>query len=417
MPAATACWRSSARSRRGRTIPSARCAPASRRLPRGGSKAVLGAAPARPTTAFGVRVGVHTGGVLLGGGVDAKENIRGQAKSTSRHPDGAGTAPPERLAHQPRYVPARARRVHGRAPAAPRAEGMDEPIVTYLVQGAKPGRAFRVATRGIEGVETPDDRGRDAEDRATAAGLPPMRVRRRHAGRRHRGRGGRDGQEPPPLRVPELGRDAPRSGSKLCQGRADPQTQTQPLRFAVARRADGDVRQIADTDSMERLRSKNRAGVSRTCSRHDDGAEMARAHAHVLGQLDRPRLRGEPPHIIGIKDDAGQTRSRGFHAAAQMFRRMSPADGSARPAARSALNTSGQRERERGSPAIPVVLLLERPALGRRRVARLPPLPCAGQPRACRRWCSVSRVPRLSDRRADWSGAGRDRAHRARSAR
>ena len=32
-------------------------------------------------------------------------------------------------------------------------------------------------------------------------------------------------------------------------------------------------------------------------------------------------------HIVGIKDDAKQIRSRGFHAAAQMFRRMSAMDG------------------------------------------------------------------------------------------
>ena len=108
---------------------------------------------------FNVRVGVHTGGVLLGGGVDAEDSVRGQVVNIAARME--QTAPPGtlRISHDTyRHV----RGVFDVEPQPPLAvKGMDERLATYLVQRAKP-RAFRVATRGIEGVETRMI-GRDAE--------------------------------------------------------------------------------------------------------------------------------------------------------------------------------------------------------------------------------------------------------------
>ena len=87
-----------------------------------------------------MRVGVHTGGVLLGGRVDAKESIRGQAVNIAARME--QTAPPGglRISHDTyRHV----RGVFTVEPQPPLAvKGVDEPIATYLVLSAKP-RAFR----------------------------------------------------------------------------------------------------------------------------------------------------------------------------------------------------------------------------------------------------------------------------------
>jgi class 3 adenylate cyclase/tetratricopeptide (TPR) repeat protein len=265
---------------------------------------------------FNVRVGVHTGGVLLGGGVDAQDNIRGQAVNIAARME--QTAPPGalRISHDTyRHV----RGVFTVEPQEPLVvKGMEEPIVTYLVLYAKP-RAFRVATRGIEGVETRMI-GRDTE-------LAQLQ----HAFLRVCGESG--------LVALTVVADAGMGKSrllyefqnwaetrperfKLFRGRADPQTRSQPyglLRDLLAQRLE-----IADTDSMETARRKIEQGVG-SLFEPADGAAMAQANAHVLGHLIGVDF-GESRHIAGIRDDAKQIRSRGFHAAAQMFRRMSAKD-------------------------------------------------------------------------------------------
>jgi hypothetical protein len=97
--------------------------------------------------------------LLAPGGVDAEGSIRGIAVSIAARME--QTAPAGTL----RIIRDTYRHVRGlfeveTQPAMP-VKGLDEPVVTYLVLGAKP-RAFRVAARGIEGVETRMV-GRDAE--------------------------------------------------------------------------------------------------------------------------------------------------------------------------------------------------------------------------------------------------------------
>ena len=53
---------------------------------------------------------------------------------------------------------------------------------------------------------------------------------------------------------------------------------------------------------------------------------MAQAHAHLLGHLIGLDF-SDSRHIKGILDDGKQIRNRGFHAAAQMFRRIPARDG------------------------------------------------------------------------------------------
>ena len=108
---------------------------------------------------FDVRVGVHTGGVLLSGGVGAEAGIRGMPVNVAARMEQTAPAGTLRISHATyRHV----RGVFDVEPQPPMVvKGVDEPVATYLVCGAKP-RAFRVPTRGIEGVETRMI-GRDAE--------------------------------------------------------------------------------------------------------------------------------------------------------------------------------------------------------------------------------------------------------------
>ncbi len=107
-----------------------------------------------------VRVGLHTGAVLLGGGaVDADGAIRGTAVNIAARME--QSAPPGglRISHAT-YAQVRGMfEVEHQAPLA--VKGVDEPVRSHLVTGVKP-RSFRIGTRGIEGVATRMI-GRDAE--------------------------------------------------------------------------------------------------------------------------------------------------------------------------------------------------------------------------------------------------------------
>ena len=100
---------------------------------------------------FAVRVGVHTGHVLLGGGVDEEGTIRGFTVNIAARLEQAALPGSLRISQETwRHV----RGVFDVAAQPPlQVKGQDEPLRTWLVLRAKP-RAFRVATRGIEGAET-----------------------------------------------------------------------------------------------------------------------------------------------------------------------------------------------------------------------------------------------------------------------
>ena len=262
---------------------------------------------------FDVRVGVHTGGVLLGGGVDADGSIRGMAVNIAARME--QTAPPGTL----RISQDTWRQVRGvfdvetQPPIA--VKGIEEPILTYLVLRAKP-RAFRTTTRGVEGVATRMV-GRDVELGLLQAAFERL-VRQR--------------QLEMLLVVAEAGVGKSRLLYEFTdwvetrpevvfsfQGRADPRTQNQPfglLRDVLAWRL-----QIADTDSVEMAKFKIEQGIAPLFV-DDDGPEMAQAHAHLLGHLIGLDF-SDSPHLSGILDDPKQIRTRAFHAAAQAFRRFS----------------------------------------------------------------------------------------------
>ncbi|MDB5363887.1 MAG: putative Adenylate cyclase [Rhodospirillales bacterium] len=261
---------------------------------------------------FDVRVGLHTGSVLLGGGVDAEGTIRGLAVNIAARME--QTAPPGglRISHDTYAHVRGVFEVDAQAPIA--IKGVDALMLTYLVRGAK-ARAFRVATRGIEGIETRMI-GRDAEFIALQAAFERLFAERRLAAVAVVGEAGL-GKSRLIYEFSNWTETRPES-FLIFQGRATPQTQDQPyglLRDIIAWRF-----QIADGDSMEVAKAKLEAGLIPLYT-PEDGTDGAEAHAHLLGFLIGLDY-AESRHIKGIREDGKQIRGRAFHAAAELFRRI-----------------------------------------------------------------------------------------------
>jgi class 3 adenylate cyclase len=101
---------------------------------------------------FNVRVGVHTGRVLLGGGVDAEGSIRGSTVNVAARME--QSAPPGRV----RISQASWRHVRGLFEAEEQepisVKGVAQPVRSWLVVRPLP-RAKRQGPRGIEGLAAP----------------------------------------------------------------------------------------------------------------------------------------------------------------------------------------------------------------------------------------------------------------------
>ena len=283
---------------------------------------------------FDVRVGIHTGAVLLGGGVDADGSIRGMAVNIAARMEQSAPPGALRISHDT-YAQVRGM-FEVEAPERIAVKGVDEPVQTYLVRRAKP-RSFRIRARGIEGVATRMI-GREAELGALKEALAQLFADRRFIAVTVVAEAGIGKSRL--LDEFEAWSEAQPETFYLFRGRATPQTQGQPfglLRDILAWRFE-----IADDDSVEAAKAKVERGIV-PLFEPDDGFEMAQGHAHLLGHLIGIEWR-ESPHVRGIVDDPEQIRSRALHVAARVFRHVA-AGRAARP---------GDTV-----PAAPVVLELE----------------------------------------------------------
>ena len=265
---------------------------------------------------FNVRVGIHTGGVMLGGGVDEDRTVRGIAVSIAARMEQAAPTGTLRISHDT-YAQVRGMfEVDAQAPLA--VKGVDAPLQTYLVLRAKP-RQFRIGTRGIEGVATRMI-GRDAELEALQAAYHRLFEQRQLAAVTVVAEAGIGKSRL--LYEFEAWSEARPESFFLFRGRATPATGTQAfglLRDIIAWRF-----QINDDDTVEAARKKMEDGIV-PLFLHDDGPDLAEGHAHLLGHLIGIEWRGSRL-IRGILDDPKQIRNRAFHAAAQMFRRVSASE-------------------------------------------------------------------------------------------
>ncbi len=266
-----------------------------------------------------VRVGIHTGGVLLGGsggGVSDESAIRGLAVNVAARMEQSAPAGAVRISHDS-YAQVRGL-FEVSAPELLQVKGVDQPIVSYLVHKAKP-RQFRIAARGIEGVVTRMI-GRTAEFEALQGAFLRLFAERRMLAVSVVAEAG-IGKSRLLDEFQAWTEDRPESVF-LFRGRATPQTQGQPfglLREIVAWRL-----QLSDDDTLDEAKLKIEQGLMPLFA---DEPEFAQGHAHLLGHLIGLSWK-DSPHLRGILDDPRQIRSRALHSAAQMFRRVSASDGS-----------------------------------------------------------------------------------------
>ncbi len=273
---------------------------------------------ARGHAGFSVRVGLHTGAVLLGGGVDAEGSIRGVAVNIAARMEQTAPAGALRIS-QDTYAQVRGLfEVDAQEPLT--VKGVDAPMQSYLVKRAK-ARNFRLDTRGIEGVVTKMI-GRDTELDALQAAFARLFAERNLAAVTVVAEAGIGKSRL--LYEFEAWSEARPERFFVFRGRATPQTASHAfglLRDILAWRF-----QIADDDSIEAARKKLEDGVV-PLFLHDDGPDLAEAHAHLLGHLIGIEWK-DSRHVKGILDDPKQIWNRAFHAAAQLFRRVSATDGS-----------------------------------------------------------------------------------------
>jgi len=265
---------------------------------------------------FNIRVGINTGRVLLGGGVDAENSIRGITVHVAARMEQNAPAGCMRISNNT-YCHVRGIFDVSEQPPID-VKGLDAPIRSYLVHGIKP-RAFRSRSRGINGVETRMI-GREAElyqlqqsfralyehksvHQVTAraitvvanAGIGKSRL----------------------LYEFENWAETRSEIYYIFKGRARPQTRQKPyglLRDILAWRL-----QIAESDSSSTARDK----LLQTIAPLFDQSEAAQVD--ILGHLVGLDFSASP-HLRGVLDDSQQMRNRGFHAAAQIFRRLAQSE-------------------------------------------------------------------------------------------
>ncbi|MDT7780718.1 MAG: hypothetical protein QOC99_3230 [Acidobacteriota bacterium] len=195
-------------------------------------------------------------------------------------------------------------------PETLKAGGRTDPVQFYSVRRAKQ-RAFRVQTRGIEGVETRMV-GRKSELRRLTDALEAV-------------------FEEQELQVISVLGDAGLGKSRLLyefsnwvellpdtwyvfNGRAGESAQGLP--YALVRDVFSFRFEILDSDPPQVAREKLERGMLSMC-REVPEAEM-RMRAHFIGQLIGFDY-SSSPHLSGIRDDARQVRDRAFRYAAQFF--------------------------------------------------------------------------------------------------
>lgn len=254
---------------------------------------------------FNVRAGVHTGTVLLGGGVDAEGSIRGATVNVAARME--QSAPPGRL----RISHASYTLVRGlfdvEEPPPISVKGVAEPMRSYLVGRARPA-ASGVAQRGIDGVDA-GMVGRDAEIELLRERLgEAVRTRCAHAvmvvGDAGLGKS---------RLLAEFERSLEPSACWLLHGGAHPRSSLEPygvLRDLLARQL-----RIGRDDPAEVARTKFAAGLAPFFTQEGE------APIHRLGQL----IGYDFAASVHVKDLLGQPaalRSYAFDAAALCVRRM-----------------------------------------------------------------------------------------------
>jgi tetratricopeptide (TPR) repeat protein len=261
---------------------------------------------------FQVRIGIDTGLAALGGQTEAEDTVMGRVVNLAVRIESA--APPGGLfiSHNTyRHV----RGVFNVEPQEPiTAKGFLEPVPVYLVKEIKP-RAFRVQTRGVEGVET-HMVGRHDELRFLQDAL----MTAFEEGEGHvvtvSGEAG-VGKSRLLYEFDNWLELLPSSQTVLFfQGWGRQETQGSP--YSLLRDVFAFRFQILDDDTGKQAREKIEDGFGEVFGAESDGV----LRAHILGQLLGFDFSASP-HLKAVFNDAEQLHNRGLMYLIQYFQELS----------------------------------------------------------------------------------------------
>ena len=254
---------------------------------------------------FDVRVGIHSGPVLLGGGVDAAGTIRGSAVNVAARME-QSAEPGTLLVSVDCY-----RLVEGRFDVHEgqtiRIKGIDAPMLTYRVDRERP-RSAQAVRRGLDGA-TAALVGRDADLRQMHAALEAVLGQGLQQGVTLIGEAGLGktrlvAEFEAALRVADPAITLLRAHAHL-QGLHQPYGVIRDLLF---RRFD-----VQDSDPLDVAQAKLAAGLAPLFG------DRAQEQTALLGQLIGLDFSASP-FIAGILQDGKQLRARAFHAWVEYLR-------------------------------------------------------------------------------------------------
>lgn len=259
---------------------------------------------------FALRVGVHTGPVLLGGGVDGEHTIRGHTVNIAARMEQSAPPGALRISHDTwRHV----RGLFDVQTQPPlQVKGQAEPMLTYLVERVRP-RSERRVLRGVDGIDETPMVNRLQELAALQSAYQQVR-------------GGGPSALTSLLLVGEAGIGKSRLGSEFRRRLASQVPASAWLEAHAGERDSGQpyglLREvfmrwlgILDSDTLPLARRKWLDGMAPLLRSEGDAAVLG----HLMG-LDF----SEHAELRGLIGDARQLRDRGFFHAAQALRAMAP---------------------------------------------------------------------------------------------
>ena len=260
---------------------------------------------------FQVRIGIDTGLAALGGQTEAEDTVMGKVVNLAVRIESA--APPGGLLISHNTY----RHVRGvfnvESQEAITAKGFPEPVLVYLVRELKP-RAFRVQTRGVEGIETRMV-GREAELKFLQDALLTAIEEGEGQVITISGEAG-VGKSRLLYEFQNWIELLPEPLIRFYQGRG--RQESQGLPYSLLRDLFAFRFQILDDDSGDEAREKIETGFCDILGVNDAGL----LRAHILGQLLGFDFSGSP-HLMGLLEDAKQLRNRGLIYLGEYFQAVS----------------------------------------------------------------------------------------------